>query len=69
MWGEKKIPPHPAFLTLMALRWLRPIPSAEFTSILLSDLSIVFPLETSILLERLPLERERYKNSGLHLYV
>ena len=33
----------------------------QSTSIFLSDLSIVFPLETSIFLERLPLERERYK--------
>ena len=41
----------------------------QSTSIFLSDISIVFPLETSILLERLPLERERYKKSGLHLYV
>ena len=37
--------------------WLRPIRPAEYLYLSIS----VFPLETSIFLERLPLERERYK--------
>ena len=38
-------------------RWLRPIRPAEYLYLSIS----VFPLETSIFLERSPLERERYK--------
>ena len=40
-----------------AVDWLRPLRPAEYLYLSIS----VFPLETSIFLERLPLERERYK--------
>ena len=40
-----------------SIDWLRPIRPAEYLYLSIS----VFPLETSIFLERLPLERERYK--------
>ena len=40
-----------------AVDWLRPLRPAEYLYLSIN----VFPLETSIFLERLPLERERYK--------
>ena len=46
-------PGHNALLPI----WLRPIRPAEYLYLSIS----VFPLETSICLERLPLERERFK--------